>query len=158
MSSQSFVQTDESVDPRSPRFGAIITTVVLALILVLWPVAPIAATVLLVVQLLVFAAGSILGLKRHPYGWIFRQFVRPQLAAPTELEDARPPRFAQTVGLGFAVVGLVGAVFQVEVLFYIALGFALVAAALNAIFNFCLGCEIYLLAKRLSAKSAAVQG
>ena len=61
----------------------------------------------------------------------------------------RPPRFAQAVGLGFAVVGarrlrspaldLLGAV---------ATGFALAAAFLNAAFGFCLGCEMYLLLQR----------
>lgn len=80
--------------------------------------------------------------------------MRPRLGAPTELEDPRPPRFAQTVWLGFAVVGLLGALVGLPVVFYVAVAFALVAALLNAIFNFCLGCEMYLLAKRLFPTAA----
>ncbi len=142
----------ELIDPRGPRFGAVITSVVLAVAVVLGPVAGLP---LLVLQLAVFAAGSLLGLKYQPYGWIYRRFVRPRLQPPAELEDARPPRFAQTVGLVFALVGLAGASFSVGVLYYVAVGFALVAALLNAVFDFCLGCEVYLLAKRLTAKPVA---
>jgi hypothetical protein len=155
MSANQAAPAVEQVDPRSPRFGAIITTVVLALILLLWQFVPAVSIVLLVIQTLAFGAGSLLGLKSQPYGWIYRKVVRPKLGPPSELEDAAPPRFAQTVGLAFALLGLLGVIFQLQVLFYIAVAFALVAAALNAIFDFCLGCEIYLLAKRLSNKSAS---
>lgn len=134
------------IDPRGPRFGAGLTAVLLVITLVLgpsvgWPV--------LVVQTLAFAAGAIFGLARQPWGWIFRMLVRPRLGAPSELEDERPPRFAQAVGLAFAVVGLVGVLLSAPALFYVAVGFALVAALLNAVFNFCLGCEMYLLLHRL---------
>lgn len=138
------------VDPRSPRFGAAITSVVLALTLILGPTGGLP---LLVLQTVAFGAGSLLGLQYQPYGIIFRKFVRPRLDPPAELEDARPPRFAQSVGLGFAVVGLIGAVLNLAGLFYLAVGLALVAALLNAVFDFCLGCEIYLLSKRLAAKA-----
>lgn len=121
----------------------------LALTLILGPAA---GLWILVVQTLAFAAGSLLGLSYSPWGLIYRSAVRPRLAPPAELEDARPPRFAQTVGLAFAVVGLIGAITGLSALFYVAIGFALVAALLNAIFNFCLGCEIYLLGKRALAR------
>ena len=73
-------------------------------------------------------------------------------AAPSELEDPRPPRFAQAVGLGFAVVGLVGFLTGLTALGLVATGFALAAALLNAVFGFCLGCEIYLLLQRATAR------
>lgn len=139
------------IDPRGPRFAAAITSVVLAAAVALGPAWGLP---LLIVQTLVFGAGAIFGLKYQPYGWIFRTLVRPRLAAPAEWEDERPPRFAQTVGLGFAVLAVLGAVAGWPVLFYVAAGFALVAALLNAIVNFCLGCEIYLLSKRLFGTSA----
>ncbi len=145
------MRTPEAVDPRGPRFGAAVTSVVLALTLVLGPVWGLP---LLIVQTLAFGAGSLLGLGYQPYGWIFRTVVRPRLQPPVELEDSRPPRFAQTVGLGFAIAGLAGVVFALPLLFYVAVGFALVAALLNAIFDFCLGCEIYLLARRLRNRPA----
>ena len=140
--------TSKQIDPRGPRFGAVITTVVLAAILILGPASPIAA-VLLAIQVLAFAAGSILGLHAQPYGWIFRTFVRPRLGPPAELEDQAPPRFAQSVGLVFGLAAAAGLVFGFDILFYVATAFALAAAFLNAAFDFCLGCEMYLLLKRI---------
>ncbi|HRL81510.1 MAG TPA: DUF4395 domain-containing protein [Propioniciclava sp.] len=142
------------IDPRSPRFGAVITSVLLALIILLGPTS-IPALVLLIIQTLAFAAGSLLGLGAQPWGIIYRRFVRPRLAPPTELEDAAPPRFAQTVGLVFALAGLLGWIVALPVLFYIAIAFALIAALLNAVFDFCLGCELYLLGKRILGPSTA---
>ena len=138
----------QQVDPRGPRFGAVITTVVLALILVLGPTSGLAVA-LLAVQTLVFASGAILGLQAQPYGWLFRRFIRPRLAPPSELEDQAPPRFAQAVGLIFAFVGAFGLLTGISAIFYVAIGAALGAAFLNAAFNFCLGCEMFLIAKRL---------
>src|SRR5690606_29127926 len=123
-----------------------ITTVVLAVVLLLAP--SVWATGLLAVQAAIFAVGATRGIGRTPYSWAFRTFVRPRLAAPAHLEDAAPPRFAQGVGLGFALVGLVGFVTGLDVLGLVATGFALAAALLNAAFGFCLGCELYLLIRR----------
>lgn len=142
------------IDPRGPRFGAAITAVLLITVLILGPTS-LAGLIVLLVQTVAFAAGSLLGLQAQPWGLIYRRFVRPRLGAPAELEASEPPRFAQTVGLIFAVAGLAGWIFGLAVLFWIAIGFALVAALLNAIFDFCLGCELYLLGKRLTAGSAA---
>jgi hypothetical protein len=115
-------------------------------ILILGPGVP--ALILLVIQTIAFGLGSLVGLQAQPYGLIYKSLVRPRLKAPSELEDPRPPRFAQTVGLIFAIAGLVGLVAALPVLFYVAIGFALIAAVLNSVFNFCLGCELYLLGRR----------
>lgn len=147
--------TPPPIDPRGPRFGAAITSVVLAVTLILGPGTP--AFVLLVLQTAVFALGSLVGLNAQPYGVLYRRFVRPRLGAPAELEDPRPPRFAQTVGLVFAVAGLVG-LLVTPVLFYVAVGFALVAAVLNAVFDFCLGCEVYLLGRRVAGRPLTSAG
>lgn len=136
------------IDPRGPRFGAAITTGVFAVMLILGPSSPFAA-VLLAIQVLAFAAGSVLGLKAQPYGWIFRTFVRPRLGPPSELEDQGPPRFAQSVGLIFGLVAALGLLTGFDALFYIAVAMAFAAAFLNAAFNFCLGCEMYLVMKRI---------
>ncbi|SDL09253.1 DUF4395 domain-containing protein [Tessaracoccus oleiagri] len=144
--------TFQPIDPRGPRFGAAVTAVLLGVALVLGPAA---GLWLLVVQTIAFAAGALLGLKYQPWGWLYARFVRPRLRPPTDLEDPRPPRFAQAVGLGFAVLALVGALAGVAWLFYVAVGLALAAALLNAVFDFCLGCELYLLGRRLGAKAAA---
>ena len=58
----------------------------------------------------------------------------------------------------FAIAGLAGVVFSLPVLFYVAVAFALVAAGLNALFGFCLGCEMYLLGKRLFGSSRPSTG
>ena len=137
------------IDPRGPQFAAALTSVVLVAVLLLAP-GP-AAVVVLALQAAVFAVGAARGVQHTPYSWLFRTLVRPRLAAPDHLEDPAPPRFAQTVGLGFAVVALVGFLAGVDLLGLVATGFALVAALLNAIFRFCLGCELYLLGRRLTA-------
>ena len=136
------------IDPRGPQFAAAVTSAVLIAVLLLAP-GP-AAVIVLALQAAVFAVGAARGVQHTPYSWAFRTLVRPRLAAPDHLEDPAPPRFAQTVGLGFAVVGLVGFLAGADLLGLIATGFALVAALLNAIFRFCLGCELYLLGKRLA--------
>lgn len=136
------------VDPRGPRFGAAVTTVVLALALVL--VGTTAGTALVAWQTLVFALGAIVGLQAQPYGIVFRTLIRPRLSPPSELEDAAPPRFAQAVGLGFLVVALIASLAGVSVVATVAIAFALAAAFLNAAFDFCLGCEMFLLGKRLA--------
>jgi len=136
------------IDPRGPRFAATVTTVVLAVALITgsgW---------VLAVQAGVFAVGAVRGIQFTPYAVVFRRFVRPRLAPPTELEDSRPPRFAQSVGLAFAVVGVIAAIFGWTPLFLVATGFALGAAFLNAAFGYCLGCEVYLLIRRARPNTA----
>ena len=139
----------QGVDPRGPQFGAALTSVTLAAVLLLPPAA---ATALLAVQAVLFALGVTRGVARTPYAWLFRTLVRPRLAPPAELEDPRPPRFAQAVGLGFAGLGLVAYALGAIVVGQILVGFALAAAFLNAAFAFCLGCELYLAAARLRTR------
>jgi hypothetical protein len=131
------------VDPRGPRFGAWITTVVLAAVLITgwWP--------LLAVQAVVFAVGAFAGLGYAPYGLLYRYAVAPRLRPTDEREEAGPPRFAQGVGFGFAVLGVLGYASGLTTLGLVATALALVAAFLNAAFAFCLGCEVYLLLRRL---------
>ena len=55
-------------------------------------------------------------------------------------------------GFAFALVGVLGAVAGSSVVFTVAVGMALAAAFLNAAFNYCLGCEMYLLGLRFTSK------
>ena len=142
------VRTSAGIDPRGPQVAAALTAVVLVGVLLLAP-GP-AALVLLAAQAAVFAIGTSRGVQHTPYSWLFRTLVRPRLSAPAELEDPAPPRFAQAVGLGFALVGLAGFVLGADLLGLVATGFALVAALLNAVFRCCLGCEMYLLIQRFA--------
>jgi len=134
------------IDARGPRFSAVITTLVLAAALVTQSAA------LIAIQLVVFAIGAFAGPAKTPYALLFKKFVKPRLKGAVPTEDARPPQFAQSVGLIFTVVALAGSLLSIPVLFTVAVGFALFAAFLNAAFNFCLGCEIYLIAIRIIKK------
>ena len=136
------------IDPRGPQFAAALTSAVLIVVLLLPSPANV---VLLAAQAVIFAVGAVRGVQATPYAWLFRTVVRPRLAPPTEWEDPQPPRFAQAVGLGFTGVGLVALLAGATVLGQVAVGAALVAALLNAVFAFCLGCEVYLLLRRARA-------
>jgi hypothetical protein len=137
------------VDVRGPRFGAWVTTVVLIVVLGVSGFSPAAAAILLALQAVVFAIGALRGPRQHPYGLIFANLVAPRLSPVTEREPVPPLKFAQLVGLVFAVVGVAGFAFGVPLLGVIATAFALFAAFLNAAFGICLGCQLYPLVVRL---------
>ncbi len=137
------------VDPRGPRFGAWITTAVLAAVLLS------GSGLLLAAQTAVFLTGATLGLRHAPYGVLFRTLVRPRLGPPAELEAEAPPRFAQAVGAGFGLLGTIGFLTGAETLGTTATAFALAAAFLNAAFGFCLGCEVFLLVRRTTTREGA---
>jgi FtsH-binding integral membrane protein len=131
-----------SVDPRGQRFAAAVTTAVLAAVLLTQSVW------LLALQAVVFAIGALAGVRRSPYALVFATVLRPRLGPPAHAEAPQPPRFAQAVGLVFALAGLAGFVLGLPALGLAATGLALAAAFLNAAFGFCLGCEMYLLIRR----------
>ena len=130
------------LDARGPRFGAVLTALVLAAILAS------ASLPLLLWQLGVFAIGAFVGPQATPYAWIYRALIKPRLRGDVPTEDTRPPQFAQVVGFLFALTATIALALDATLVFEIATGFALAAAFLNAAFNFCLGCEMYLLIAR----------
>jgi hypothetical protein len=132
-----------TIDARGPRFSAGLTTIVLAVALVttnLW---------IALAQAVIFAIGAIRGPQFTPYAFIFRKVIKPRLKGKAIIEDIRPPQFAQTVGLLFALAAITGSLLGIAPLFTVAVAFALAAAFLNVAFNFCLGCELYLLLLRV---------
>jgi hypothetical protein len=136
------------IDPRGPRFGAGVTAALLVITLLLGT-GPTATALLLVVALL-FVLGVARGVQATLQGLAFKAWVRPRLSPPTELEDPRPPRFAQLVGLLVVGTGLLFAALGFPAGVPIAAAVALVAAFLNSAFGLCLGCELYLLQRRLA--------
>ena len=126
------------IDPRGPRFGAAITTIVLAVVLIT------GSAWLLGAQLLVFAVGALFGLRYAPYGIVYRRLVRPRLGPPARTEAEAPPRFSQGVGMVFAAGGVLGYALGASAVGITFTAFALFAAFLNAAFDFCLGCQVYL--------------
>ena len=140
------VKSTVLIDARGPRFGAAITTVVFAAALAThnaWFV---------VAQAVVFAIGAFKGPQYTPYAFIYKTIVKPRLKGEVPTEEVNPPQFAQKVGLLFALVAIVGAATGLDLVFTIAVAGALGAAFLNVAFNFCLGCEIYLLLLRARSK------
>lgn len=129
--------TPRTIDARGARFSAAVTAFVLAVALLL------SSPTLLVLQGAVFAVGVILGPQRTPYARFFKLAIAPRLRSVPVPEPVEPPRFAQAVGLLFALLGLAGALVA-PTLFIIATAMAFGAAFLNAAFGFCLGCQMYL--------------
>jgi Domain of unknown function (DUF4395) len=133
------------IDPRGPRFGALLTMVVFAVVLITGSAWVLAA------QALVFATGAFLGLTKSPYGLLYRWLIRPRLGPPAELEAQAPPRFAQAVGLVISIVGIIGYGLGIVPLGITAAALGLIAAVLNGVFGLCLGCEMYLMIRRATA-------
>ncbi|MDQ0725732.1 DUF4395 domain-containing protein [Microbacterium sp. W4I20] len=155
--------TPAGIDPRAPRFAATITAVLLlaATFLALVGIstaglqaAPLLQRALdpgflLTVVIALLFLWSVASPATAPWGVLFRRLVRPRLAAPAELEDPRPPRFSQGVGLFVVGIGLVLHLAGVPWALPIATAAAFIAAFLNAAFAFCLGCQLYLLLQRV---------
>jgi hypothetical protein len=146
---KTYVVPTTVIDSRGPRLSAAITTAVLATALAtnnLWVV---------IAQAIVFAIGAFRGPQFTPYALIFKTIVKPRLKSAVITEDVRPPQFAQSVGLIFALVAIAGSITGISGLFVVAVSFALAAAFLNAAFNFCLGCEMYVVLLRLRKPQAS---
>src|ERR1700723_819917 len=142
-------QASPDIDSRGPRFGAAITTVVLAVVVVTAGISHPFAGWLLFAQTLVFAIGALAGLRSAPPGLFSRHRARPRLGPPSKTEPEAPPRFSQGVGMVFAGIGAIGFAAGVPVLGIVFAAFALAAAFLNAAFDYCLGCQMYLLIQRI---------
>jgi hypothetical protein len=134
------------IDARGPRYSAAITTTVLSLALIT------ESNYLIGFQFAVFLSTVLFGLRRSIYGFVYLNLIQPRLSGPIPTENEAAPRFAQLIGALFAFVALLGGVTGNTAVFLTATSFALVAAFLNAAFNFCLGCQIYLLLIRVRSK------
>jgi hypothetical protein len=142
------------IDPRGPRFGAGITAILLLVTIGLsLGGLQVAATIVFTVITLLFAWGAFAGVARHPYGLFFKAVIRPRLAAPSHLENPKPPTFAQGVGFVITLIGLVLALLSVPYALVIFGGLAFIAAFLNSVFDYCFGCQIYLLLLRLRSRN-----
>src|SRR5262245_59811726 len=137
------------VDPRLLRFSAGATASVLAVVLLIVDVAQPLGLGLLATQVAVFAFTAFVSFQWSVWAQIFARVIWPRLGAPAELEDARPPRFAQFVGFVFTALALITFVIDVEVVGYGLTALAFGVAALNAATGLCLGCKAYHLIRRL---------
>ena len=136
----------QRIDPRAPRLGAAITSVLAIAGFILTQLNQSIGLAILATLTLLFA-WSLVSPKTHPYSMLFRS-IRPLLQDPEFMEDPRPPRFAQQVGLSVSIFGLLIAVIDPLIGTLIGLGIVFIASALNAYFDLCLGCVLYLRIKR----------
>jgi hypothetical protein len=143
---------DIQLDPRGYRFGASVTLAIAIIALLVG--SGLAGVIVMAVLALMFLPGATVGPQATIQSAIFKRAIRPRLGAPKETESFRPPRFAQQMGLGFSILAVIFGALSVPAGFFIFAGFVTVASFLNSVFGFCLGCEIYLLAKRATTRSA----
>lgn len=138
------------IDTRGPRFGAAVTTLLLATALVVQ--GPIGLA-LVVWQTVAFALGSLLGLRYSPYGNLFRWVKqRFDLGPPPETEPEGPPRFAQTCGLAVLVLADLAFLAGAMTLGWVLVGVVLALSTLLAATGLCVGCELYLVGQRLRSR------
>ncbi|WP_062383248.1 DUF4395 domain-containing protein [Demequina iriomotensis] len=144
---------DIQIDPRGPRFGAFFQLAFSVSALLVG--ADAGGVVIMAVLLALFIPGAIVGPQATVQSWVFKTAVRPRLAPPKETESFRPPRFAQQMGLGFSILAVGSGLLGWDAGFYVFTGFVTFASFLNSVFDLCLGCEIYLLFKRATTRTAA---
>ena len=137
------------IDPRGPQFNAILTSVVLALTLLTAP-----GTVGVVAARgpgRPVRDGVALGVQRTPAAYLFKTLVRPRLAAPGPPRGPAAARASPRASAWSSPWSASSATSPAPRCWAsIATGFALAAALLNAVFGFCLGCEMYLLIRRVA--------
>ncbi|GAA1856226.1 DUF4395 domain-containing protein [Asanoa iriomotensis] len=138
------------LDPRGPRFAAGLTAIVFVLILVT------GACWLALAQAVIFAITAV-DPRKGPYSLVYRALVAPRLRPPTEREPAEPVRFAQTLGGVFALTATVAYAAGGTAVGIVAAAFGLAAAFLNSAFGLCLGCELYLAARRVTGRPMAAR-
>lgn len=139
------------LDPRGPRFGAGITAVLMLLVIYfsLEEATVPTAVAILSFSVLMFTFGSTLGPAKHPFSYLYKFTLRKFLKAPTFLEAAQPVHFAQVIGLIVTGSGLALHFLGVPNALPISAAIAFLAAFINAVFAYCLGCQMYLGLKRL---------
>ena len=143
---------DVQIDPRGYRFGAAVTLALALLALVLGPTS--AGLVAIGLLALLFLPGATVGPQATVQAALFKRLIRPRIGPPNETESFRPPRFAQQMGLAMATAALVLGVVGLDWGFWVFAALVTVASFLNAVFGFCLGCEICLLVKRAGTRTA----
>ncbi len=129
----------QTVDVNVPRVNQAVTSLLTAIAYVR------SSPELVAVAFAILVLSRVGGPRLAPITQLYVRFVRPrfQPAGPSDVEDARPPAFAQLIGtivLGLALTGLYGGVPMV--------GWALTLvvtalAGLAATTRICVGCIMY---------------
>jgi len=137
------------IDVRGPRFGAAITSTVLAAALL---VQGTVGTALVAWQWTMFAIAVVFGLRHSVYGNLFRLIKRRfDLGPPPSTEPEAGPRFAQACGLAVLTVALVALALGAPMVAWAAVGTVLALSLLLASMDVCIGCLLYGVIVRMPA-------
>jgi len=137
------------VDPRALRFSAAATAGVLAIALLIVGVARPLALGLLASQVAVFGFTAFVSVHWSVWAQLFARVIWPRIKAAPELEDALPARFAQLIGFVLTALGLLAFLIGVDAIGYGLTAVAVAGAVIRATTGVCLGCKVYVLARRL---------
>ena len=147
--------SDLMIDVRGPRFGAAITSTVLATALL---VQGTVGTALVVWQWTMFAIAAVFGLRHSVYGNLFRLLKRRfDLGPPPATEPEAGPRFAQACGLAVLTVALVATALGASTVAWLAVGVVLALSLLLATTDICIGCLLYGVIVRMPAPLGAAR-
>lgn len=141
-------KTSNLIDARQPRLGQGITGTLLVLNFVLAWKTPIVIPVLA----LVMGSASLLGPKFNLYAYLFKA-LKDRFGPPKELEEPWPPRFANLLGFVFLTIASIA--FYAFDSSVVAWGLGLLVAALAllaAITGLCVGCEFFVIGRRIATK------
>lgn len=136
------------VDPRALRFSAAATATVLVIVLLtVTPARPLALG-LLASQVAVFGFTAFVSVHWSVWAQLFARVIWPRIGAAPEVEDARPARFAQLIGFVVTALALIAFLVGSTVLGYGLTAGVVAASVVRATTGVCLGCRIYVLARR----------
>jgi hypothetical protein len=91
-----------------------------------------------------FVARVLTGPTLSPLGLLVTRVVTPRLPLPAKYVAGPPKRFAQGIGATLSVAALIAYFgFGASGVAYVLLGAIVVAATLESVFAFCLGCAIF---------------
>jgi hypothetical protein len=104
-----------------------------------------------------FVARVLAGPKLSPLAQLVTRVITPRLPVAPKLVAGPPKRFAQAIGVVFSGTAAVLAVgFGLEGAAYVVLGLLIVAATLESVFAYCLGCQAFALLMRAGLIPAEV--
>jgi len=104
-----------------------------------------------------FAARVLTGPTLSPLGQLVTRAITPRLGLEPRYVPGPPKRFAQGIGLVFSATAATLALgFGEPGAAYVVLGMLAVAATLESVFGYCLGCKIFALLMRTGVIPASV--
>jgi hypothetical protein len=144
----------DQVDSKVPRGKAAFHTLLpLAAFLIDQPFPPV-GKVIIALTGLAMAISVVGGPRWSLFGRLFHQVIRPVLKiGPGTREAAAPHRFAETMGAIFLLAATAAFLLGIPVVGW-ALSLIVVAlAALNWLGGICVGCQMYVMLRRLGARA-----